>query len=80
MPLSESLGPDYIAASFVQKADDVIAIRKVLEEAGSSIGIISKIENEAGVQHIDEIIGVSDGIMVARGDLGVEIPTEDAAI
>lgn len=71
---------DYIAASFVQKADDVIAIRKVLEAAGSSIGIISKIENEAGVQHIDEIINVSDGVMVARGDLGVEIPTEDVPI
>ena len=71
---------DYIAASFVQKADDVIAIRKVLEAAGSSIGIISKIENEAGVQHIDEIISVSDGVMVARGDLGVEIPTEDVPL
>ncbi len=67
---------DYIAASFVQKADDVLAIRKILEEAGSSIGIISKIENEAGVQHIEEIIKVSDGVMVARGDLGVEIPSE----
>ena len=71
---------DYIAASFVQKADDVLAIRRVLEEAGSSIGVISKIENEAGVQHIDEIINVSDGIMVARGDLGVEIPTEDVPL
>ena len=71
---------DYIAASFVQKADDVLAIRKVLEAAGSSIGIISKIENDAGVNHIDEIINVSDGIMVARGDLGVEIPTEDVPI
>ena len=71
---------DYIAASFVQKADDVLAIRKVLEAAGSSIGIISKIENEAGVQHIDEIISVSDGVMVARGDLGVEIPTEDVPL
>lgn len=67
---------DYIAASFVQKAEDVLAIRKVLEEIGSDMGIISKIENEAGVQHIDEIINVSDGIMVARGDLGVEIPYE----
>lgn len=67
---------DYVAASFVQKADDVLAIRKILEDAGSSIGIISKIENEAGVQHIDEIINVSDGVMVARGDLGVEIPSE----
>ena len=71
---------DYIAASFVQKADDVIAIRKVLEEAGSAMGIISKIENEAGVEHIDEIINASDGIMVARGDLGVEIPTEDVPL
>lgn len=67
---------DYVAASFVQKAEDVLAIRKVLEEMGSSMGIISKIENEAGVQHIEEIIEVSDGIMVARGDLGVEIPYE----
>lgn len=71
---------DYIAASFVQKADDVIAIRKVLESCGSDLGIISKIENAAGVEHIDEIINVSDGIMVARGDLGVEIPTEDVPL
>lgn len=71
---------DYIAASFVQKADDVIAIRKVLEKLGVRIGIISKIENAAGVKHIDEIINVSDGIMVARGDLGVEIPTEDVPL
>lgn len=74
------LGMDYVAASFVQKADDVIAIRKVLEAAGYSMGIISKIENEAGVKNIEEIINVSDGIMVARGDLGVEIPTEDVPI
>lgn len=67
---------DYIAASFVQKASDVIEIRKVLEAADSQIGIISKIENQAGFEHIDEIIDVSDGIMVARGDLGVEIPAE----
>lgn len=67
---------DYIAASFVQKADDVIAIRKVLEAAGSKMGIISKIENQAGFERIDEIIDVSDGVMVARGDLGVEIPAE----
>ena len=67
---------DYIAASFVQKAEDVLAIRKVLEAAGSGMGIISKIENQAGFTHIDEIIEVSDGVMVARGDLGVEIPAE----
>lgn len=71
---------DYIAASFVQSADDVMSIRKVLEEVNSSMGIISKIENAAGVEHIDEIISASDGIMVARGDLGVEIPTEDVPL
>lgn len=74
------LDMDYVAASFVQKADDVIAIRKVLEAEGYNMGIISKIENEAGVKNIEEIINVSDGIMVARGDLGVEIPTEDVPI
>lgn len=73
-------GMDYVAASFVQKADDVIAIRKVLEACGVKMGIISKIENAAGVEHIEEIIEVSDGVMVARGDLGVEIPTEDVPI
>ncbi len=70
-------GVDYVAASFVRKADDVLAIRNVLENnGGKEIGIISKIENEEGVKNIDEIIRVSDGIMVARGDLGVEIPIE----
>ncbi|MDO4489487.1 MAG: pyruvate kinase [Lachnospiraceae bacterium] len=66
---------DYIAVSFVRKADDVKQVRKVLEEnGGAHIGIISKIENAEGVENIDEIIELSDGIMVARGDLGVEIP------
>lgn len=73
-------GMDYVAASFVQKAEDVLAIRKVLEDEGLSMGIISKIENEAGVDHIQEIIDVSDGVMVARGDLGVEIPSEEVPI
>ena len=73
-------GMDYIAASFVQKAEDVISIRRVLEDAGYKMGIISKIENEAGVDHIDDIIEVSDGIMVARGDLGVEIPAEEVPL
>ncbi|MCK4260892.1 MAG: pyruvate kinase [Halanaerobiales bacterium] len=69
-------GVDFIAASFVRKASDVLEIRKVLEEAKSDIQIISKIENAEGVDNIDEIIEVSEGIMVARGDLGVEIPAE----
>ena len=67
---------DFIAASFVQNADNVFAIRKLLEEHGSHIGIISKVENNAGVQHIDDIIRASDAVMVARGDLGVEIPAQ----
>lgn len=68
---------DFIAASFVRKADDIINIKKVLEEnGGDSIQIISKIENEEGLINLDEIIEVSDGIMVARGDLGVEVSNE----
>ena len=74
-------GIDFIAASFVRKADDVIEIRRVLEEnRGNQIQIISKIENREGVNNIEEIIEVSDGIMVARGDLGVEIPPEEVPL
>ncbi len=71
---------DYIAASFVQTQEDVIAIRKLLEEKGSSIGIIAKIESRDGVDNIDEILRVTDGVMVARGDLGVEIPAEEVPL
>ncbi len=72
---------DFIAASFVRTADDVLEIRKILEEKdGSEIKIIAKIENMQGVQNIDDIIRVSDGIMVARGDMGVEIPLEDVPV
>lgn len=71
-------GYDFIAASFVRCADDVLEIRKILEEHNChTINIISKIENREGVDNIDEIIRVSDGIMVARGDMGVEIPGEE---
>lgn len=73
-------GIDFIAASFVQKAADVLAIRRVLESHGADCHIIAKIENAAGVKNIDEILQVADGVMVARGDLGVEIPAEDVPI
>ncbi|MDF2961254.1 MAG: pyk [Paenibacillus sp.] len=72
---------DIIAASFVRKASDIIEIRRLLDEGQAShIQIISKIENQEGVENLDDILEVSDGLMVARGDLGVEIPIEDVPI
>ena len=74
-------GVDFIAASFVRTAKDVLEIRELLEQnEGSHIQIIPKIENQEGVDNIDEIIEVSDGLMVARGDLGVEIPAEEVPL
>ena len=70
-------GFDFVAASFVTCADDVLGVRKILEDEGRpDIRIIAKIENGEGVKNIDEILRVADGIMVARGDMGVEIPFE----
>jgi pyruvate kinase len=75
------MGIDFIAASFVRKASDVIEIRDILEKHNAKhIQIISKIENREGVDNLDEILEVSDGLMVARGDLGVEIPAEEVPI
>lgn len=71
---------DFIAASFIRKASDVLAIRQVLEKAGANLDIISKIESRQAVNNLDEIISVSNGIMVARGDLGVEIPVEEVPL
>ena len=74
-------GFDYIAASFIRTPQDVLNIRKILEENnGGHIKIISKIENRQGIDNFNEILEVSDGIMVARGDLGVEIPMEEVPI
>lgn len=70
-------GFDFIAASFVRTAEDVKAIRALLDSKGSGMKIIAKIENRQGVENLDEILEASNGIMVARGDMGVEIPFEE---
>lgn len=71
---------DFIAASFVRRASDVLAIRRILESRDANIHIISKIENEEGVNNLEEIIKVSNGIMVARGDMGVVIPAQEVPL
>ncbi len=67
---------DYIAASFIRRPEDVEEIRDILKQYHSSIRIIAKIENQEGLDNIDDIIRISDGVMVARGDLGVQLSTE----
>lgn len=71
---------DFIAASFVRKAADILEIREILERNEARIDIIAKIENQEGVDNVDEILSVADGLMVARGDLGVEIPAEEVPL
>lgn len=68
-------GVDLIALSFTRTAEDIETVRDLLGPRGSKIKIISKIENQEGLQNYDEILETTDGIMVARGDLGMEIPT-----
>ncbi len=71
-------GVDFVACSFVSKAQDILDVRTFLREHGSTdIDLIAKIENRAGVNNLDEILNVSDGIMIGRGDMGVEIPYEE---
>jgi len=73
-------GVDYIAASFVRRAAHVEAVRRVVESFGGNIPIIAKIESEEGVANIEEIIAAADGVMVARGDLGIELPPEEVPL
>ncbi len=74
-------GIDFVAASFARTAEDILEVRRLFSQEGrSNVNIIAKIENMQGVQNIDEILRVSDGIMVARGDLGVEIPLEQVPV
>lgn len=76
--LGVKLGVDFVACSFVSCKEDIFAVREFLRaNGGAAIDLIAKIENRSGVDKIDEIIDASDGIMVARGDLGVEIPFEE---
>ena len=71
---------DYLALSFVNSRDDVRRVRAIIEQSGGDARIISKIESQMGIQNIDSIISESDGIMVARGDLGVELPMEELPV
>jgi pyruvate kinase len=68
---------DYIAASFIQTADEVNQMRQLLQERNAHIPIIAKIENRAGIENLEAIVAAADGIMVARGDMGVELPMAD---
>lgn len=71
---------DFIAASFVRTAEDILEVRRILEEQHADIDIIAKIESREGVDNLEDIIKVADGVMVARGDLGVEIPVEEVPL
>lgn len=75
-----TMGVDFIAASFIRKAEDILEVRRVLEEMGGEQQIISKIENQEALDNLEEILDLSDGLMVARGDLGVELAPEKVPV
>ncbi|MHA1376894.1 MAG: pyruvate kinase [Candidatus Helarchaeota archaeon] len=80
LELAAKLNPEYLAASFVSSADDVNTIRNILENKGANIPIISKIERPIAIKQFDSILNATDGVMVARGDLGVEMQSENVPI
>lgn len=73
-------GFEFLAASFARTKDDILQVRKILNEKKSNMKIIAKIENMQGIENMEEILSVSDGVMVARGDMGVEVPLEEVPI
>ena len=73
-------GFDILACSFVRRASDIVEVRKLVEENGGNMTIIAKIENKEGIDNLEEIMAVADGVMVARGDMGVEIPFEEVPV
>ena len=74
------MGYEFIAASFARCKEDILAVREILKSHGSDMKIIAKIENMQGIQNLEEILEASDGVMVARGDMGVEIPMEEVPV
>lgn len=74
------MGFDFLAASFVRCREDILEVKKILDEHGSHMKVIAKIENMQGIHNLEDILTVSDGIMVARGDMGVEIPMEEVPV
>lgn len=74
------MGFEFLAASFARCKEDILEVRKILNDHGSDMKIIAKIENMQGIQNLEEILAVSDGVMVARGDMGVEIPLEEVPV
>ncbi len=74
------MGFDFLAASFARTKEDILEVRKILDAKNSHMKIIAKIENMQGIENVEEILEVSDGIMVARGDMGVEIPLEEVPV
>lgn len=74
------MGFDFLAASFARSKEDILQVRAILDEHDSKMKIIAKIENMQGIQNLEEILNVSDGVMVARGDMGVEIPLEEVPV